>query len=111
MSVEKAHQRLVIAEGVIHELQEQLQRVSAGHQAMHQELSTLRSQVDTRSRVRLVEPKTLIPDLFGKKNGPSWRTSSYLARDFVGVVHATLKQASKAAENQRQPISVTHFQH
>ena len=110
MSVEQAHQRLGIAEGVINELQEQLQRVSAGHQAMHQELSTPRSQVDTRSRVRLVEPKTLMPDLFGKKNGPSWRTASYLERDFVGVVHATLNQAMKVAENQRQPISVTHFQ-
>ena len=27
---------------------------------MHQELSTLRSEVDTRSRVRLVQPKTLM---------------------------------------------------
>ena len=104
MSVEQAHQCLGIAEGVIHKMQEQLHRVSAGHQAMHQELSTLRNQVDTRSRVRLVEPKTLMPDQFGKKNGPSWRTWSYLARDFVGVVHATLKQAIKAAENQKQPI-------
>ena len=111
MSVEQAHQRLGIAQGVMHELQEQLQRVSAGHQAMHQELSAFRSQADTRSRVRLVEPKTLMPDRFGKKNGPSWRTWSYLARDFVGVVHATLKQAMKAAENQKQPISVTHLQH
>ena len=78
---------------------------------MHQELSALRSQVDTRSRVRLVEPKTLLPDRFGKKNGPSWTTWSYLAGDFVGVVHATLKLAMKAAENQKQPISVTHLQH
>ena len=76
--------------------------VSAGHQAMHQELSALRSTVDTRSRIRLVEPKTLMPDRFGKKNGPSWRTWSYLARDLVGVVHATLKQAMNAAENQKQ---------
>ena len=55
---------------------EQLQRVSAGHQAPHeapqsiqQELATLRSQIDTRSRIRMVEPKSLIPDRFGKKNG------------------------------------------
>ena len=53
-----------------------------------------------------------MPDRFGKKkNGPSWRTWSYLARDFVGVVHAALKQAMKTAENQKQPISVTHLQH
>ena len=45
-------------EQAIHELQEQMQRVSAGHQAMRQELTTLRSMVDTRSRIRLVEPKT-----------------------------------------------------
>ena len=95
----------------IHELQEQLQRVSAGHQAMHQELTTLRSMVNTRSGIRLVEPKTLMPDQLRKKNGPSWRTWSYLARDFVGVVHAALKQAMKKAENQKQPISVTHLQH
>ena len=30
-----------------HELQEQLQRVSAGRQAMHQEFATLRRMVDT----------------------------------------------------------------
>ena len=83
--------------------------VSAGPQAMHQELNALRSQADTRSHVGRVEPKTLMPDRFGKKNGPSWRTWSYLARDFVGVVHATLEQAMKAAENQKQPISVTHL--
>ena len=98
-------------EQAIHDLQEQSQRVSAGHQAMHQELTTLRSMVDTRSRVRLVEPKTLTPDRFGKKNGPSWRTWLYLARDFVGVVHVALKQAMKAAENQKQPIAVTQLQH
>ena len=40
-----------------HKMQEQLQRVSAGHEAMHQELTTLRSMVDRRSRVRLVEPQ------------------------------------------------------
>ena len=67
--------------------------------------------VDTRSRVRLVEPKTLMPDWFGKKNGPSWRTLSYLARDVVGVVHVALRQAMKTAENQKQPIAVTHLQH
>ena len=78
-------------EQAIHGVQEQLQRVSAGHQAMHQAVSALRSQIDTRSRILLVEPKTLMPDRFGKKNGPSWRTWSYLARDFVGVVHAVLK--------------------
>ena len=66
MSVEQVHQRLGIAKGEIHKLQEQLQRVSAGHQAMHQELSNLRCQVDMRSRIRLVEPKTLMPDRFGK---------------------------------------------
>ena len=98
-------------EQAIHERLEQLQRVSAGHQAMHQELTTLRRMVDTRSRVRLMEPKTLMPDQIGKKKGPSWRTWSYLARDFVGVVHVALKQAMKTAENQKQPIAVTHLQH
>ena len=98
-------------EQAIHEQQEQLQRVSAGHLAMHQELTTLRSMADTRPRVQLVEPKTLMPDRFKKKNGPSWRTWSYLARNFVGVVHVALKQAMKAAENQKQPIAVTHLQH
>ena len=74
---------------------------------MHQELTTLRSMVDTRSGVRFVEAKTSMPDRFGKKNG----TWSYLARDFVGVVHVALNQAMKAAENQKQPIAVTHLQH
>ena len=52
-----------------------------------------------------------MPDRFGKKNGPSWRTWSYLARDFVGVVHAGLQQAMKNAENRKLPIAVTNLQH
>ena len=86
MSVDQAHHRLGIAEGVIQELQEQWQRVTVGHQAAHealqtidQEMNLLRNQMEVRSRVRLVEPKGLMPDRFGKKNGPSWRTWSYLA--------------------------------
>ena len=72
---------------------------------MHQELSTLLSMVDTRSRVRLVEPKTLMPDQFGKKNGPSRRTWSYLARDFVGAVHG-----DEERREQEAAVSVTHLQ-
>ena len=68
----------------------------------------LRGHIDAKS---LMEPKSLMPDRFGKKNDPSWRTWSYLARDFVGAVHATLKQAMKDAENQKQPIAATNFQH
>ena len=97
-------------EQAIHELQEQLQRVSASHQAMHQELTTLRSIVDTRSRVRLVEPNTLMLDQSGKKNGPSWRTWSYLG-ERLRRRDMALEQAMNGAENQKQPISVTHLQH
>ena len=118
MTTEQAHQRLGLAQGVIHKLQEQLQRVTARHQAahealqsIHQEMSILRSQIDTRSRVRLVAPKSLMPDRFGMKNGPSWRTWSYLARDFVGVVHTALKQATQNAGNRQQPIAATNLQH
>ena len=55
--------------------------------------------------------KSLMPERFGKKNGPSWRTWPYLARDFVGVVRAVLKHAMKTAENRKLPIAVTHLQH
>ena len=36
MSVEQTNRRLGVAKGVIRELQEQLQRVSAGHHAAHE---------------------------------------------------------------------------
>ena len=117
MFAERTHQRLGVAEGIIRELQDQLQRVSAGHQAahelqsIHQEMNLLRSQTETRSRIPLVEPRSLMPDRFGKKTGPSWRTWSYLAGDFVGVVHTVLRQAMKKAENHKQPIFWTHLQH
>ena len=84
-SAEQTHQRLGVAEGINSELQVQLQRVSAGHQVphealqpiIHQGMNLLRCQIETRSRIRLVEPKSLMPDRFGKKTGPSWRTWSY----------------------------------
>ena len=112
MSTEQTHQRLGVAEGVIRELQDQLQQVAAGHQATHeafqtthQEMNLLRSQIETRPCILLVEPKSLMPDRFGKKTSPSWRTWSYLARDFVGVVHTVLKQAMKnpKTRNSRSP--------
>ena len=62
-----------VAEGVVRGLKEQLQRVSAGHQAGHEALQTihrnefLRCQIDARSRVRLVEPKSLMPGRLGTK--------------------------------------------
>ena len=46
-----------------------------------------------------------MPDRFGKKCGPSWRTWSYLAGDFAGVAHPALKQAMKTVEKERQPIA------
>ena len=52
-----------------------------------------------------MEPKNQTPDRFGKKCGPSWRTWSYLARDFAGVAHPALKQAMKTVEKERQPIT------
>ena len=37
---------------------------------MHQELTTLRSQIDTRSRLRLVETKSLMPDPIREEDRP-----------------------------------------
>ena len=68
-------------------------------------MSFLRSQIYARSRLRLVEPKSLMPERFGKKSG--W---SYLARSVVGLVHSGLKQEMKNTENRKQPISVSNLQ-
>ena len=106
MSTGQTNQRLGVAEGVIRELQDHLQRVAAGHQAAHEALQTvhhemnlLRGQIETWSRIQLVEPKSLRPDRFGKKTGPSWRTWSYLARDFVGVVAHSSKTSDEECRN------------
>ena len=45
MSAERTHQRLGVAEGVIRELQEQLQRVSARHQAAHEALQAVHQEM------------------------------------------------------------------
>ena len=78
MSVEQTNQSLGVAEGVIRELQDQLQRVLAAHQAahealqsIHQEMNLLHGQIETRSRIRLVEPKSWMPDQFGKNRPES----------------------------------------
>ena len=107
-SVEQTDQRMEVTERAIRELQDQLQEVSVGHQAVpealqsiHQEMNLRRTQIETRSRIRWVEPKGLMPDWFGKKTGPSWRTWPHLARDFFGVVRTASKQAMKNAEKTR----------
>ena len=50
-----------------------------------------------------------MPDRFGKRSGPSWRTC-LVVRYFLGVVHSVLKQAMMNTENRKQPISVSNFQ-
>ena len=81
--------------------------IIAAHEALHPNYPSRNESSPQsnryRSRVRLVEPKSLMPDRLGKKSGPSWRTWSYLARDFVGLVHSALKQPMKSAENRKQP--------
>ena len=89
-------------EQAIHDLQEQLQRVSAGHQAMHQELTTLRSMVDTRSRVRLVEPKTLMPDRFRKEERPELEN---LVISGKGLRWRSARHAETGDEESREPSS------
>ena len=56
--MDQAHQRLGIPEGAIQELQEQVRRATAEHQAAHEALQTihqamnlLRNQMEVRSRV------------------------------------------------------------
>ena len=76
MSAEQTHHRLGVAEEVTREMQDQLQRVAghlAAHEALHtvhQEMNLLRSQIERRSIIRLAEPKSLMPDRFGKRSGP-----------------------------------------
>ena len=80
---------------------------------MHHELGTLRRQVDTRSRVRLVKPRDFDAGPVRKEEraeldenlvifGKGRRQRS---------ARSALKQAMKTAEHQKQPISVTHLQH
>ena len=51
-----------------------------------------------------------MPGRCGKKNGPSWRTWSYMARDVAREVHSALKQAMKNADNGKRPFSVGNLQ-
>ena len=93
------------------EYQQDIKQPHEALRSIHREMSILRCQIDTTLRVRSVELKSLMPDWFGKKNGPSWRTWSFLARDFVGAVRTVRKQAMKKAENRKQPIAATNLQH
>ena len=72
---------------------------------MHQELSALRSMVDTRSRVSVGGAENLDARLFGTKNGAE------LENLVVFGEGLRRRSARKAAENQKQPIAVTHLQH
>ena len=90
MFAEQNHQLFGVAEGVIRELQEQLQRMSAGHQAahealntIHQEMSLLRSQIDTRSRTWLVESKSLMPRSVRKEEQPEFENFVVLGRGLL----------------------------
>ena len=93
MSVEQVHQRLGVAEGVVRELQDILQRETTGHQAAHeapqslnQGINVLRGENPIRGHVPgWWSRRVLMPDRFGQKRGASWRSWSYLARDVAGV--------------------------
>ena len=115
--VEQAHQRLGVAEGVIRELQAQVQRVN-GRTSSSSRSTAVSPQRNERSpqsnrfetTFQVGGAKSLMPDRFGKMSGPSWSTWSYLSRDFIGVVHSVLKQAMKTAEKRGQPVSESNIQ-
>ena len=79
MSTEQTNQCLKLLKESFENYRTKCKRVAAGHQAAHEALQTvhhevnlLRGQIETGSRTRLVEPKSLVPDGFGKKTGPSY---------------------------------------
>ena len=64
--MEQVRHRLGVAEGVLRELEDPLQKVTAGHQASHEALQSNKKSMscavksDTRQRTRLMEPKSFV---------------------------------------------------
>ena len=116
MSAEQAHQRLGIAEGVIHELQEKktsICKTSSGSRStpIISADDPPRIEYSSQSDRQMVTHSVGGAEEFDARTIREEESWSYLARDFVGVVHAVLKQAMKNAENRKLPIAVTNLKH
>ena len=83
--------------------------MAAGHQAAHEAFQTIRQELNLlRGEIEEVthqfgETEKFNARLVREEDRPKLEILSYLAKDFVGVVHTAQKQAMKSAETQKQP--------
>ena len=53
---------------------------------------------------RMIDPKTMAPERFGKPHGPHWKDWSYSVKDWVAIYHHGLRDALSAAEGSTNSI-------
>ena len=113
MSVEEARTRFEALENRVLELQQGLatatqrvQTAEAEHQRLHAELERTRTLASApRSDFKLIDPKSMIPEKFGTKAGPTWLDWSEGTRAYVEMLDVHLAKALKHVENHEAPLT------
>ena len=98
-------------------MQDQLQRVSAGHQAarealqtIHQGTTLLCSQIDTKSRFRLVEPKKSDARSVRKEERTELENLVVLGKGLLFPGAFSTETSNEVQKRRKQPISVSNLQ-
>ena len=95
--------QLTVATEASAALRQQTTMLMASHETSHRELEELRKRTSGHGR-RLVDPKSLTPERFGKDHGPQWRSWSYMARDYISIFDFNLKKVLGQVELSKEPI-------
>ena len=113
MSVEEVRTRFEALENRVLELQQgsatatqRVQTAEAEHQRLHAELERTRTLASApRSDFKLIDPKSMIPEKFGTKAGPTWLDWSEGTRAYVEMLDVHLAKALKHVENHEAPLT------
>ena len=107
MTAEQAQARIEALEASLADVVRRLQTSETEHTRVHAELERTRTSGHgpSKSSFRLIDPKTMVPEKLGTKDGPSWRDWSDGTRAYVGMLDLKLAQAMKQVEGHESGLT------
>ena len=86
------------------QLESTLQVLREENLQLHAQIQALEGRPAHRE-FQLLDPKTMVPDIFGANGGPTWKTWSHKTKAFIGMLNAPLSKYLTSIEQLDEPIT------
>ena len=109
---EQVAEKFASLEATINNILGRLQASETEHARVHGEIERTKVAATAAgtgsgggNEFRLIDPKSMVPEKFGAKDGPGWRDWSEGTRAYVEMLNVKLAAALKEVEGQEHPLS------